>query len=135
MKVYVVLKSIFNRRNGWSIGSDRIEKIFDNREKAEEYVSSEEEKSIPGYYYKSIYTILEHDVVFEMLEAQTLEQEKCEVLGIIQGKDKAIQELKKENTGLKTRWQCRNKYMCSENGKTVPCYTHYDCLNCHYKSE
>ena len=96
MKVYVVLKSIFNRRNGWSIGSDRIEKIFDKREKAEEYVSSEEEKSIPGYYYKSIYTILEHDVVFEMLETQTLEQEKCELLGIIQGKDKVIQELKKK---------------------------------------
>lgn len=40
-----------------------------------------------------------------------------------------------ESTGLKTRWQCRNKYMCSENGKVVPCYTLYDCLNCHYKSE
>lgn len=95
MKVYVVLKSIVNR-DGWSIGSDRIEKIFDKREKAEEYVSSEEEKSITGYYTKSIYTILEHDVVFEMLEAQTLEQEKCELLGIIQGKDKVIQELKKK---------------------------------------
>ena len=45
-----------------------------------------------------------------------------------------VDELKKENTGLKTRWQCRNKYMCSENGKVVPCYTLYDCLNCHYKT-
>ena len=74
-----------------------------DEEKAEEYVSSEEEKSIPGYYYKSIYTILEHDVVFEMLEVQTLEQEKCELLGMIQGKDKVIQELKKENEDLKQK--------------------------------
>lgn len=41
MKVYVVLKTIINSA-GFSIGSDRIEKIFDKREKAEEYVSSEE---------------------------------------------------------------------------------------------
>lgn len=26
-----------------------------------------------------------------------------------------VDELKKENTALKTRWQCRNKYMCSVN--------------------
>ena len=44
-------------------------------------------------------------------------------------------ELKKENTDLKTRWQCRNKYMCNENGKGVPCYIYYGCLNCHYKIE
>ena len=44
-------------------------------------------------------------------------------------------ELKKENTELKTRWQCRNKYMCNENGKGVPCYIYYGCLNCHYKIE
>ena len=61
MKVYVVLKTIVNS-DGWSIGSDRIEKIFDKREKAEEYVSSEKEKSAE-YCYKSIYTILEYDVV------------------------------------------------------------------------
>ena len=96
MKLYVVLKSIVNRRDDWSLCSDRIEKIFDKREKAEEYVSSEKEKSIPGYYYKSIYTILEHDV-------ETLEQEKCELLGMIQGKDKVIQELKKENEDLKQK--------------------------------
>lgn len=30
-----------------------------------------------------------------------LEEEKCELLGIIQGKDKVIQELKKENAELK----------------------------------
>lgn len=29
-------------------------------------------------------------------EAEELEKEKCELLGIIQGKDKVIQELKKE---------------------------------------
>ena len=46
-----------------------------------------------------------------------------------------VDKLKKENTELKTQWQCRNKYMCNENGKVVPCYTLYDCLNCHYKSE
>ena len=44
-------------------------------------------------------------------------------------------ELKKENTELKTRWQCRHKYMCNENGKGVPCYIYYGCLNCHYKIE
>lgn len=32
-----------------------------------------------------------------------LEKEKCELLGIIQGKDKVIQELKEENTKLKER--------------------------------
>lgn len=63
MKVYVVLKTIVNS-DGWSIGSDRIEKIFDKREKAEEYVSSEKEKSAK-FGCKSIYTILEHDVVTE----------------------------------------------------------------------
>lgn len=40
-----------------------------------------------------------------------------------------------ENTGLKTRWQCRNKYMCNENGEVVPCYTLYDCLDCHYRTK
>ena len=33
-----------------------------------------------------------------------LEEEKCELLGIIQGKDKIIQELKKENTELKEKY-------------------------------
>ena len=46
-----------------------------------------------------------------------------------------VDELKKENTELKTRWVCRNKYMCSDNGRGVPCYIYYGCLNCHYKSE
>lgn len=47
-----------------------------------------------------------------------------------------VEKLKKENAELKPRWQkCRNKYMCSNNGKGVPCYTLYGCLNCHYKTE
>ena len=44
------------------------------------------------------------------------------------------EELKKENAELKTRWQCRNKYMCSDNGKAVPCYILYGCFNCSLKS-
>lgn len=32
---------------------------------------------------------------------KVIEQEKCELLGIIQGKDKAIQDLQKENAELK----------------------------------
>lgn len=45
-----------------------------------------------------------------------------------------IEELKKENTELKTRWQCRNKHMCSNNGEAVPCYMMYGCLGCSLKS-
>lgn len=40
-----------------------------------------------------------------------LEEEKCELLGIIQGKDKVIQELEKENAKLKKQvenWNCSN---------------------------
>ena len=33
-------------------------------------------------------------------EAEELEKEKCELLGIIQGKDKVIQELRKELTSM-----------------------------------
>ena len=32
---------------------------------------------------------------------EELEREKCELLGIVQGKDKVIQELEKENANLK----------------------------------
>ena len=46
-----------------------------------------------------------------------------------------VEKLKKENTKLKTRWECRNKYVCSDNGQGVPCYIYYGCLNCHYKTE
>ena len=34
---------------------------------------------------------------------EELEKEKCELLGIVQGKDKAIAELKKENAQLKSK--------------------------------
>ena len=46
-----------------------------------------------------------------------------------------VEKLKKENTELKTRWQCRNKYMCIENRKAVPCYIYYGCLNCQFLLE
>lgn len=43
-------------------------------------------------------------------EAEELEKEKCELLGIIQGKDKVIQELKKElNSMLVSKNQQLNK--------------------------
>ena len=44
-------------------------------------------------------------------------------------------KLKKENTELKTQVQCRNKYVCSDNGTGVPCYIYHGCLNCPYKTE
>ena len=46
-----------------------------------------------------------------------------------------VDELKKENTELKTLGKCKHKYMCSDNGKAVPCYTYYSCLYCSYKTE
>ena len=46
-----------------------------------------------------------------------------------------VDELKKENAKLKTRWECRNKYVCSDNGRGVPCYIYHGCLNCYCKSE
>ena len=49
--------------------------------------------------------------------------------------EKENAELKKENTQLKTRWECRNKYMCSDNGRGVPCYIYYGCLNCQFLLE
>ena len=39
----------------------------------------------------------------EQMKCCSNEQEKCELLGIIQGKDKVIQELKKENQDLKQK--------------------------------
>ena len=42
-----------------------------------------------------------------------------------------VEKLEKENTELKTRQQCRNKYMCNKNEKCIPCYIFYGCLNCH----
>ena len=40
-----------------------------------------------------------------------LEKEKCELLGIIQGKDKVIQELEKENAELKEKLDKIRKYL------------------------
>lgn len=44
-----------------------------------------------------------------------------------------VDELKKGNAGLKTRWECRNKYVCSDNGRGVPCYIYHGCSDCIYK--
>ena len=46
-----------------------------------------------------------------------------------------VDKLKKENTKLKNQWECRNKYMCSNNGRGVLCYIYHGCLNCIYKTE
>lgn len=46
-----------------------------------------------------------------------------------------VEKLKKENTELKTRLECRNKYLCSDNGRGVLCYIYHGCLNCPYKTE
>ena len=46
-----------------------------------------------------------------------------------------VDELKKEYTELKTRWQCKDKHLCSDNGRGVLCYIYHGCLNCQYKSE
>jgi len=45
-------------------------------------------------FEKMWFTAIQKDVA-------ELEKEKCELLGIIQGKDKAIQDLQKENAELK----------------------------------
>ena len=62
MKIYVVLKELVNR-DGWSIGSGSIEKIFGKREKAEEYINSEKKKPVPEHYNMPVYTISEYDVI------------------------------------------------------------------------
>lgn len=61
-----------------------------------------------------------------------LEKEKCELLGIIQGKDKVIQELKKENAELEEKisvlLSCKN---CPENKGGWVCVKEYEnkCLS------
>ena len=50
-----------------------------------------------------------------------LEEEKCELLGIIQGKDKVIQELKKENAELTCQMK-RNTFCYSCKNATERCY-------------
>lgn len=49
-----------------------------------------------------------------------LEKEKCELLGIIQGKDKVIQELEKENAKLKKQVENRNCSNCRLNKTGCP---------------
>ena len=50
-----------------------------------------------------------------------LEEEKCELLGIIQGKDKVIQELEKENAELDCQMN-RNKFCYSCTNATDRCF-------------
>lgn len=65
-------------------------------------------------------------------EAEELEKEKCELLGIIQDKDKVIQELKKENAELKEQIEqmkcCEN---CRYYSRTYEhCYLYHSYQNC-----
>ena len=75
-------------------------------------------------------------------QMQNLEKRICELQSDLARKKsknktttKELEQLKEENTELKTRWQCRNKYICNNNGKGVPCYMYYGCLGCSLKSE
>ena len=61
-----------------------------------------------------------------------LEIEKCELLGIIQGKDKVLQELEKENAKLKEQIE---KMKCCENCRHYShtyehCYSYSSYQNC-----
>ena len=55
-----------------------------------------------------------------MKDDDELEKEKCELLGIIQGKDKVIQELEKENAKLKKQVENRNCSNCRLNKTGCP---------------
>lgn len=76
-------------------------------------------------------------------EAEELEKEKCELLGIIQGKDKVIQELKKElnsmlvskNQQLAKAKEIIEKMKCCENCRHYShtyehCYSYDSYQNC-----
>ena len=54
-------------------------------------------------------------------EAKELEKEKCELLGIIQGKDKVIQELKKE-LNKANEWHYPSKGEYPKECEDVLCY-------------
>ena len=41
----------------------------------------------------------------------------------------------KKYSESKTQWQCKNKHVCSDNGRGVPCYIYHGCSNCTYKTE
>lgn len=57
MKIYIVSNRTIDR-NGWSIGSDYIEKVFLSEESAKSYADSKEKES----YNRTIYLIKEYDV-------------------------------------------------------------------------
>ena len=54
-------------------------------------------------------------------EAEELEKEKCELLGIIQGKDKVIQELKEE-LNKANEWHYPSKGEYPKECENVLCY-------------
>ena len=78
-------------------------------------------------------------------EKEELEKEKCELLGIIQGKDKVIQELEKENAELdcqmnrnKSCYSCANATdRCFRNEIGCPCekYKSYKDENAEMKAQ
>lgn len=67
----------------------------------------------------SKYKITETGQVLKMTKEE-LEREKCELLGIVQGKDKVIQELEKENAELKKQVENRNCSNCRLNKTGCP---------------
>lgn len=76
--------------------------------------------------------ILQQGLELICKENAELEKEKCELLGIIQGKDKVIQELKKENAELKEQIE---QMKCCENCRYYSrtyghCYSYDSYQNC-----
>lgn len=65
MKVYIVSNRTIDR-NGWSIDSDYIEKVFLSEESAKSYMDSKEKESSQKYnqecYNRTIYLMREYDV-------------------------------------------------------------------------
>ena len=41
----------------------------------------------------------------------------------------------KKYSESKTQWQCKNKHVCSDNGRGIPCYIYHGCSNCIYKKK
>lgn len=110
MKVYIILKDTVNR-DGWSVGGESIDKVFSAREKAEEYINNNNEKSVPDYYcHKTLYRISEHDVC-EAIKEKTPELEL----------NKRIVELERKNAELDCQIN-RNKYCYSCANATDRCF-------------